>query len=201
MKRAAPAVVFIVSVMVMWEIIVVAFSVPEYLLPPPSSIVLRLLSNIYTLLPHLGITAFEAISGFLLGTIFGVTLAIGFVHFRTVEMGLYPYTIALKSVPIVAIAPLLVMWFGNGVLPKIIVAAIISFFPVVVNVTKGLRSLDAEAVDLFNSLYATPAQLFFKLRVPRALPFLFAALRFPQLWPQSARSWESLQEQTKVWVF
>ena len=79
--------------------------------------------------------------------------------------------------PIVAIAPLLIVWFGNGLLPKVIVAAIISFFPVVVNTTKGLRSVDAEAFDLFDSMSATQSQVFFKLRVPSALPYLFAALR------------------------
>jgi NitT/TauT family transport system permease protein len=128
-------------------------------------------------MPHLGITAFESIVGLSLGVAFGVLLAVIFVYSKTVEMSMYPYAIALKSVPIVAIAPLLIVWFGNGLLPKIIIAAIISFFPVVVNTTKGLRSIDAEAYDLFDSLSASRSQLFFKLRVPTSLPYFFAALR------------------------
>jgi NitT/TauT family transport system permease protein len=109
--------------------------------------------------------------------VFGGLLAVAFVHSRSLELGVYPYAIALKTVPIVAIAPLLVVWCGNGILPKVIVSAIISFFPVVVNTTKGLRSVDTEAFDLFDSMSASRGQVFWKLRVPSALPYLFAALK------------------------
>jgi NitT/TauT family transport system permease protein len=126
---------------------------------------------------HTSITALESALGFFLGSIFGILLAVAFVRSRTLEMGIYPYAIALKTVPIVAIAPLLIVWFGNGILPKVIVSAIISFFPVVVNTTKGLRNVDAEAFDLFDSMSASRRQVFFKLRVPSSLPYLFAALR------------------------
>lgn len=177
MKRFLPAIVFIVLVVGVWETVVRAFGIPEYLLPAPSAIGQRLASSDMSLLTHTGYTALEAALGFLLGTAFGIALAILFVHSRTLELGIYPYAIALKSVPVVAIAPLLIVWFGNGILPKVIVAAIISFFPVVVNTTKGLRDIDAEAFDLFDSMSASKAQVFFKLRVPSALPYLFASLR------------------------
>lgn len=177
MRRLVPAIVFIVCIIILWEFAVRAFSIPEYLLPAPSVILSRLLSMKMGLLAHTGYTAFESALGFFLGSAFGILLAVLFVHSRTLELGIYPYAIALKTVPIVAIAPLLIVWFGNGPLPKIIVAAIISFFPVVVNTTRGLRSVDAEAFDLFDSMSATPSQVFFKLRVPSALPYLFAALR------------------------
>ena len=177
MKRIVPALVFILVLLGAWELVVAFFFIPEYLLPAPSQIVMRLVSNIRSLLPHLGVTALEAITGFLLGAILGVLLAVIFVHSKTVELSLYPYAIALTTVPIVAIAPLLIVWVGNGLLPKIIVAAIISFFPIVVNTTKGLRDIDSEAYDLFDSLSASRTQLFFKLRVPMSLPYLFAALR------------------------
>jgi NitT/TauT family transport system permease protein len=177
MKRLVPALVFVVCVVLVWEFIVRGFSIPEYLLPAPSVVLHRLLSIRIGLLAHVGYTALESALGFLLGTAFGIMLAVIFTRSRTLELGIYPYAIALKTVPIVAIAPLLVVWFGNGILPKVIVAAIISFFPVVVNTTKGLRNVDAEAFDLFDSMSATPSQVFFKLRVPSALPYLFAALR------------------------
>lgn len=177
MKRVVPAVIFMVSVVFLWELAVRKLSIPEYLLPSPSDISDRMLSINSGLLTHTGYTALESMLGFLLGSTFGVILAVLFVHSRTLELSIYPYAIALKTVPIVAIAPLLVVWFGNGVMPKVIVAAIISFFPVVVNTTKGLRDIDSEALDLFDSMSASKSQIFFKLRVPSALPYVFAALR------------------------
>jgi len=177
MKRVFPALAFVILVIGAWEGIVYFSSVPEYLLPAPSVIVKRLLALNIEILSHTAYTALEATLGFIMGSAFGFLLAVAFVHSHTLELGIYPYAIALKTVPIVAIAPLLVVWFGNGVLPKVIVSAIISFFPVVVNTTKGLRSVYSEAFDLFDSMSATRRQVFFKLRVPSALPYLFAALR------------------------
>ena len=177
MKRVIPATIFIVLVVVAWEAIVRIFGVPEYLLPSPTVIGGRLAALGAQLCLHASYTALESALGFALGSAFGCLLAVAFVHWRSLELGVYPYAIALKSVPIVAIAPLLVVWFGNGILPKVLVSAIISFFPVVVNTTKGLRSVDAEAFDLFDSMSASRSQVFWKLRVPSALPYLFAALK------------------------
>lgn len=177
MRRVLPAVAFIVLVLVVWEGVVKLIHVPEYLLPAPSIVLYRLAGMNSVLLAHISITTMESALGFALGTVFGILLAVAFVHSRTMELGVYPYAIALKTVPIVAIAPLLIVWFGNGILPKVIVSAIISFFPVVVNTTKGLRNVDAEAFDLFDSMSASRRQVFFKLRVPSSLPYLFAALR------------------------
>jgi len=177
MKRFLPAVIFIALVLVVWEGGIRLFHVSEYLLPAPSVILTRLFEIRGVLLVHTSITALESALGFALGTVFGILLSIVFVHSRTLEMGVYPYAIALKTVPIVAIAPLLIVWFGNGILPKVIVSAIISFFPVVVNATKGLRNVDPEAFDLFDSMSASRRQIFFKLRVPSSLPYLFAALK------------------------
>lgn len=177
MKRVIPAVVFILLVLAVWEGVIKLFLVPEYLVPAPSVVLARLVSMKSVLFAHTAVTAMESALGFVLGASFGIMLAVAFVNSRTMEMGVYPYAIALKTVPIVAIAPLLVVWFGNGILPKVIVSAIISFFPVVVNTTKGLRNVDPEAFDLFDSMSASRRQVFFKLRVPLSLPYLFAALR------------------------
>nr|VFJ99500.1 MAG: NitT/TauT family transport system permease protein [Candidatus Kentron sp. H]VFK00081.1 MAG: NitT/TauT family transport system permease protein [Candidatus Kentron sp. H]VFK04404.1 MAG: NitT/TauT family transport system permease protein [Candidatus Kentron sp. H] len=177
MRRFIPALAFIVCIIVLWELVVWGFSIPEYLLPAPSVVFSRLFSIKAVLLTHTAYTAFESALGFITGSALGILLAVLFVHSRTLELGIYPYAIALKTAPIVAIAPLLIVWFGNGLLPKVIVAAIISFFPVVVNTTKGLRNVDPEAFDLFDSMSATQSQIFFKLRVPSALPYLFSALR------------------------
>jgi len=175
--RVIPAAVFFFIVLIFWEASVHFMNVPQYLLPPPSAILDRLLDNAPHLFQHTVITATESAFGFLLGSIFGFLLAVIFIYSRTLELGVYPYAIALKTVPVVAIAPLLIVWFGNGILPKIIVSAIISFFPVVVNTTKGLRSIEKEAFDLFDSMSATKKQIFFMLRLPSSLPFVFSALK------------------------
>ncbi len=176
-KRILPPLIFILVVLVAWELAVRLLALPEFLLPSPNRIAGRLSENMPALLPHVLVTGTEAVLGFFLGMALGVSLAVIFVYSRTVEQGVYPYAIALKNIPVVALAPLLVVWFGNGIFPKVLVAAIICFFPVVVNTVKGLRSVDEEAFDLLDSLAASRLQVFTKLRVPVSLPYLFAALR------------------------
>lgn len=167
----------LVLIIILWELFIKFFSVPEYLLPAPSKIFVEFEKNYQILLTHINVTFFESLMGFLLGSSFGILLAILFVYSKTLEMSLYPYAIALKNVPIVALAPLLIVWFGNGIFPKIVVAAIISFFPIVVNMVEGLKSADNESFDIFKSLSASEKQIFFKLRFPSSLPFLFAGLK------------------------
>lgn len=168
---------FIVGLLLIWEFSVRAIEIPEYLLPPPSAIAASAYESWPVLLPHVIITLTESAFGFLVGSCVGFILAIMFTYSETLERGLYPYAIALKSVPIVAIAPLLTVWFGNGLLPKILVSALISFFPIIVNSVKGFKSVDAEALDLFRSLSASRVQVFLKLRFFSCVPYLFSALK------------------------
>ncbi|MBI5380610.1 MAG: ABC transporter permease [Opitutae bacterium] len=177
MKRFIPATGLMIFLLILWEVAVRLLALPEYLLPLPSTILGRAIEIHASLLVHAGYTAIEAGLGFVCGALLGMGLAGLFVRYQMLETSVYPYAIALKSVPIVAIAPLLVVWMGNGMAPKVVVAAIISFFPVVVNSVKGLRSIDPEAYDLFDSMSASRRQIFLKLRVPSALPYVFAALR------------------------
>jgi NitT/TauT family transport system permease protein len=171
-----PATFFIVACL-MWEAIVRMVGVPIYILPPPSAIFTEIAHQNLSLLEHTGITMLEAIAGFIAANCTAFTVAIIFAHSRILEKGLYPYAIALKTTPIVAIAPLLVLWFGTGILSKIIAAALICFFPVLVNATRGLREVDEEALDLFESLDASKWQVFWLLRLPHSLPYLFSALK------------------------
>jgi len=175
-KFVTPFIVFL-SILLIWEILVNVWNIPNYLLPNPTSIIHGLLYRLPFLLPHIQVTFIESFSGFVIGSLFGFILAVLFVFSSTLEKAIYPYAIALKSVPIVAIAPMLVIWFGNELLPKIIISAIISFFPVVVNVAKGLKSVENEALDLFNSLSANKTQIFLKLQIYNSIPFLFSALK------------------------
>jgi NitT/TauT family transport system permease protein len=177
MKKYLPPILFFFIILLVWEFSVFLFKIPNYLLPRPTDIFYSLIESFPILVPHISITLLESFWGFIIGSLFGFLLAIAFTYSSTLEKSMYPYAIALKSVPIVAIAPLLIVWFGNGILPKIIVSAIISFFPVVVNSVKGLNHVDVEALNLFQSLAATKFQVFYKLRLLNSLPFLFSALK------------------------
>ena len=173
---APPAIVFFVF-LVLWEWAVRAVGIPEYLVPRPTRIAQVAAANFSKLLWDTTITAGEVILGFVLSNVISLLIAVGFTHSRWFERSFYPYTIALKSVPIVAVAPLLVLWFGYGILGKVVMAAIVSFFPLVVNATQGLKSIDQEALDLMRSISASRRQILFKLRFPNALPHIFSALK------------------------
>lgn len=171
-----PVIAFI-AILIVWEFAVRALAVPQYLLPAPSAILLDFITNIYTLIFHTGITLWEAFLGFALANAIGIFIAVVFAHSSVLEKGLYPYAIALKTTPIIAMAPLLLLWFGNGIASKVAAAALIAFFPAIVNTTKGLKAVDAEALDLLHSLSATKWQIFTKLRLPNALPYIFSAFK------------------------
>ena len=170
-------ILFFVTILATWEIFVMIFSIPEYLLPKPTKIISEIILNFNSLLRHTIITMIEVIFGFLIGNVLGFLGAVIFAHSKTIEKGLYPYAIALKTTPILAIAPLLVLWFGTGMISKIVAAAIVCFFPILVNTVKGLKNIDDEYLDLLRSFSASKYQIFTKLRLPNSLPYIFSALK------------------------
>jgi NitT/TauT family transport system permease protein len=125
---------------------------------------------------HAAITAAEALLGFVIGSSLGLTIGMIVVVFPTMERIVYPYIVALQTVPKVAIAPLMVVWFGFGLTSKVLVVALVSLFPVLVNVIAGLRAVDQDRLDLLGALSASRWQVFRYLRFPNALPFIFAGL-------------------------
>ena len=151
--------------------------VPVYIVPGPLAVLRRLFGDIGFFAGHGATTLIEAIIGFLLGSLVAVTAAILMAHSRLMERTLLPLAVVVKVTPIVAIAPLFVIWFGFGSAPKVLIAAIITFFPVMVNANLGLRSVDPRALDLFRSLHASRAEILMKLRAPSSMPYLFAAFR------------------------
>jgi NitT/TauT family transport system permease protein len=167
-------IIFGAAVLLAWEVIVRAVDIPEYLLPSPSVIAA---SVDRSLAIHLSITFLEALVGFMIASTLAFGCAIVFVRFKTIEDGLFPIAIALKTTPIVAVAPLLVIWLGTGWTSKIAAAVLISFFPVLVNAAKGLKAADAEYRELFQTMGSSRAQEFRKLRLPYCLPYLFSALK------------------------
>ncbi len=122
-------------------------------------------------------TAIESVSGFMLGNLAAISLAAAFVYRKTMEEALFPIAVMVNTIPVVAKAPILVLLLGNGMEPKIAIAAIICFFPTLVNMTRGLRDVRSEQLELMRVLSATPREVFLRIRVPNALPYLFSALK------------------------
>jgi ABC-type nitrate/sulfonate/bicarbonate transport system permease component len=175
-ERALPPVIFLVVALFLWEGAVRWLAIPKWLLPAPSAIVERFfkLRNLWL---HTGLTVMEAASGFTLSAVLGIALAAGIAHSRFLERGVFPYVVVSNAIPIIAIIPLLTIWFGFGYAPKIMIAAIISFFPIVTNTTRGFKSADPRMLDFMRSINATRWQVFTKVQFPSALPFIFAAFR------------------------
>src|SRR6202023_906842 len=166
MSRAGAPLAFGLLALVAWQAIVTGLHVPEYLLPSPGGIVATVARSLAV---QFAVTFAEAAAGFLIASALAFAIAVLFVRFRVLEQGLFPIAIAVKTTPIVAIAPLLVIWLGTGWWSKIVAAMLICFFPVLVNAVKGLKAADLEYCQLFQTLGATRAEEFRKLRIPFCL--------------------------------
>lgn len=177
MRQITLPAIFLLAVIVAWEVVTRAMGIPEYLLPPASTIAARIVENAGSLATHAAITMIEAVLGFMIANIVGFFVGILCAHSRYVEKAIYPYAIALKTTPVIALAPILVLWLGTGMASKIAASAVICFFPILVNATRGLRRVDDEALDLFRSFAASRLAIFMKLRLPNSLPYIFSALK------------------------
>jgi NitT/TauT family transport system permease protein len=171
-------VVFFVGSMVLWEGAVRGLEVPPYVLPAPSAVAVALwrglTSGLYV--KHLWYTLLETVLGFLLGSALGFGLGTAVAMSRWVEYFLYPYIVMFQSLPKIALAPLIVIWFGLGLASKVVNAGLVAFFPLLVNTMVGLKSADEDRVSLMRSLAASERQIFWMLRLPNALPFVMAGL-------------------------
>jgi NitT/TauT family transport system permease protein len=172
------------AIVVLWEGSKAVFSIPRYMLPHVHEILGEFLRKgadgtpwLLIMAHNAGYTALESLIGFALGATTGLALAILFARSRLLERGLLPYVMVSQTVPILAIAPMIVVWLGTSWVSKAVIAAYLTFFPVTVNMLRGLRAVDPEALALMRALAATPRQVFLKLRFPAALPYLFTALR------------------------
>jgi len=160
-----------------WEAAVRFFKVAPFILPPPSSIASRLSQDWPMLLLHSLATLQEVVIGFGLSIVVGLGLATLVVSNRTAEKLIMPFVISLKTIPKVALAPILIIWFGYGMMPKIAIAFLISFFPILIAANIGLRSAEKEMIYLARSMGASTLQTFLKIRFPKALPSIFGGLR------------------------
>ncbi|HUZ75153.1 MAG TPA: ABC transporter permease [Stellaceae bacterium] len=164
-------------VFVVWDLIVRLFAMPEYLLPGPEPVFVSLVKNIATLWYEMWWTAATILIGFVAAAAFAIPLAMMIVISPMLERLLYPPMVATQSIPKIALAPLFIVWFGFGVLPKVAVAFLIAFFPIVIDTIFGLRSIDPAMIQLARSMGAPPRRIFLKLRLPHALPAIFGGLK------------------------
>ncbi|MEN9559583.1 MAG: hypothetical protein RLZZ502_794 [Pseudomonadota bacterium] len=169
----------LVAFLLLWEFLPATMGIPEFILPPASK-VMREAGSIWNnekLLMHLGYTAFEVVIGFLIGSLMGAAIGYALGLSPRVEAVLSPYLLALQIAPKVAFAPLFVTWLGFTIYPKILVAILIVFFPVLINVLSAMRAMDNDLTNLARSFSATRSQVFWKVEVPTTLPALFSGLR------------------------
>jgi NitT/TauT family transport system permease protein len=181
MKRrlttAANALAVFAGLLAVWQLIIWTFRVPPYMLPTPLAVAQAVARRYPSLAVSFAITAEEAVGGILLSIVVGVGIALIFAQSRWVRRMLYPWTLLLQTVPIVAIAPLILMWMGAGVASVMLIAFIISLAPIIANTTQGLISVDENLINLFLMHNATRGQLLFKLRLPHSVPSLFVGIR------------------------
>jgi putative hydroxymethylpyrimidine transport system permease protein len=175
-KWAAPA-ALLAALIGGWELLAKLGHVQDYLLPAPSEVVSALWRDRDLLAPDAWITAREVLLGFALALAVGVVIALVLHLSPVLRRAAYPLVVASQAIPVVVIAPILVIWFGYGITPKLIVIALICFFPVVVNTLDGLEGVDGDQAKMMRTLGASRLDLLRRLEVPSALPFLFSGAK------------------------
>ena len=161
----------------LWEFGVALFGVPTYIAPAPSEVAVTLVEKFPLLMQNFWPTFFESVAGFALGNLAAILIAVAFVHSRAAEQAFFPIAVFVNTIPILAVAPILVLIFGPGITAKVVIAALICFFPTLVNMVRGLQSVSAQALELARILSASKSEVFWKMRLPSSLPFLFSALK------------------------
>jgi NitT/TauT family transport system permease protein len=175
-RRLLPA-LGITGLLVLWWAVIAIFDVKPFIAPSPWAVVETLYAKRAVLLDNLLPTAMEAAGGFLLGNLAAIAIATVFVHNKTLQDIFFPVVLMFNAIPLVAKAPVLVLIMGNGMEPKITIAALVCFFPTLVNMVRGLESVNPQAMELMRVLSASKTEIFFRLRLQNSLPYLFSALR------------------------
>jgi NitT/TauT family transport system permease protein len=176
-------IVLIVAVLLVWEALVRLLSVPAFILPQPSSIFMALYRGLASTMyfEHIGVTLTETLIGFAVGCTLAFLLGTAVALSRRTEYFLYPFIVMFQAMPKVALAPIIIIWFGLGLTSKVVTAALVAFFPLLVNTIVGLRSADEDRVNLMRSLAASRWQVFWMLQLPNAMPYIFAGLEIAMI--------------------
>ena len=182
-KAFALRLLLILIFLVVWEGLVRVFEVPAYVLPTPTNVFLALYRGFISWLyvDHIWITISETLLGFVLGTTLAFLLGTAIALSRPVEYFLYPFVVMFQAMPKVALAPLIIVWCGLGLFSKVVNAALVAFFPLMVNTIVGLRSAEEDKINLMRSLAASRGQIFWMLQLPNAMPYIFAGLEIAMI--------------------
>ena len=167
----------VAAIVVVWQLYVAAFGVSRIVLPGPLDILRAIEANWPILMRETWPTFLESVLGFALATAIGIPVAVCVANSRVLNLTLYPLLIATQSVPKVAVAPIILVWFGLGLQSKLVIAFLVAFFPIVVDTATGLRATPTGLLELARSLRASPLQIFLKVQFPAALPFIFAGAK------------------------
>ncbi|MDJ0752348.1 MAG: ABC transporter permease [Ardenticatenaceae bacterium] len=174
----APAVILFVAVIAIWEGAVILFAIERFILPAPSAIWSNFVENFDRLVGIGWFTTKEALGGFFIGCTLGIGTALATARWLTVREALMPFAIAANSVPILAFAPIVNNWFGvDNPVSKMVIVAVIIFFPMMINTVRGLTLVDPAALELMRSYAASEFEILFKLRIPNALPYVFSGFK------------------------
>ncbi len=178
LKHYAPTLIIFFAVLALWEGLIRIFKIEQFLLPAPSVIAAAFVETFDVLLVAAGTTLYSALTGFVLGCGSGALVAFAAARWTGMRAGLLPFAIAANSVPIVAFAPIMNQWFGStNPMSKAMIVAVITFFPMMINMVRGLTLVEPAKLELMRSLASTPVEVLFKVRLPNALPYVFNALK------------------------
>jgi NitT/TauT family transport system permease protein len=176
-RQHAAVIIIVLVILAAWEAGVRVLSVPVLILPPPSAIVLNIAETWRNLLIHTATTTYEILAGFVAGMVLGIGTALFVTEFPAVRSSVYPVVIASQTIPKIAIAPLMIIWFGVGIYPKILIVALLAFFPILINTMTGFESTDRRHLELMRSVNASERQVYWNIRFPTAVPHIFAGLK------------------------
>jgi NitT/TauT family transport system permease protein len=170
-------IVALVIFLTLWQFIPVILEIKPFILPKPTDVIQAAIEDWHLLWPAIQITVTESVIGFLVSAVIGIAVSVLLASSRILEISLYPYAVILQTIPVVAIAPIVVIWFGSGFNSIIIISFLIGFFPVISNTLMGLNSVDKNMSDLFSLYNASKWQTMWRLRIPAAMPYIMSGLK------------------------
>jgi len=168
---------FVVCLLMLWELVIIKGGIEKYIMPAPSDVIKVIIKDFNVMLPHTLITLYEGVAGFLLATVIALILAILMDMMTLVKKALYPLFVISQTIPIIALAPLFIIWFGFGTLPKIIVVVLVCFFPIVISISDGLEAVDKDFINHFKLMGASNLKVFLHLKLPYGLLSFFSGMR------------------------
>lgn len=175
-NKIAP-IVFILILLIIWEFIVNVGGIEKYILPAPTDVIKVLIKDFRTMIPHISATLYEGMVGFLIAIVLSIILAVIMDMVPLVKRSLYPVLVISQTIPTVALAPLFIIWFGFGALPKIIVVVIVCFFPIVISIVDGLEGVDKDLINHFKLMGASKLNVFLHLKLPYGMINFFSGMR------------------------